>query len=169
MERSSGDVALELHLEELCHLRQIIAKLNRSILALARTEEYRLWVSLLKTIPGISTLTAMIVLTELYEITRFRSIDHLCSYVGLIPDTQGSGEKEHVGGITQRHHSSLRWLLIEASWIAVRKDPVMMEAFNDYCKRMQKTKAIIKIARKLLNRIRYVLKNQAEYVTGVIE
>jgi transposase len=169
MERSSGDVALKLHLEELCHLRQILAKLNRSIVALARTEEYGLWISLLKTIPGISTLTAMIVLTELYEITRFRSIDQLCSYVGLIPDTQASGEKEHVGGITQRHHSSLRWLLMEASWIAVRKDPAMMEAFNEYCKRMRKTKAIIKIARKLLNRIRYVLKNQAEYVTGVIE
>jgi transposase len=169
MERSSGDVALKLHLEELCHLRQILAKLNRSILALARTQEYRLWISLLKTIPGISTLTAMIVLTELHEITRFRSLDQLCSYVGLIPDTQGSGEKEHVGGMTQRHHGSLRWLLIEASWIAVRKDPAMMEAFNEYCKRMRKTKAIIKIARKLLNRIRYVLKNQAEYVTGVIE
>jgi len=169
MERTSGDLALKLHLEELCHLRQILAKLNRSIVALARTEMYRSWISLLRTIPGISTLTAMILLTELYEITRFRSIDQLCRYVGLIPDTQGSGEKEHVGGITRRHHSSLRWLLIEASWIAVRKDPVMMEAFQEYCKRMRKTKAIIKIARKLLNRIRYVLKNQAEYVTSVIE
>ncbi len=169
MERTSGDVALKLHLEELCHLRQILAKLNRSIVALARAEVYRLWISLLKTIPGISTLTAMIVLTELYEVTRFRSIDQLCSYVGLVPDTQSSGEKEHVGGMTRRHHSFLRWLLIEASWIAVRKDPAMMEAFTEYCKRMRKTQAIIKIARKLLNRIRYVLKNQAEYVTGVIE
>jgi len=34
---------------------------------------------------------------------------------------------------------------------------------------MGKTKAIVKIARKLLNRIRYVLKNEAEYVPGVIE
>ncbi len=169
MERASGNMALHIHLEELCHLRQIIAKLNRAILALARTDPYRAWIFLLKTIPGISTLTAMIVLTELYEITRFPSIDELCSYVGLIPDTQGSGDKEHVGGITQRHHSHMRWLLIEASWIAVRKDPVLMEAFQEYCKRMRKTKAIIKIAKKLLNRIRYVLKNQAEYVTGVIE
>ena len=111
----------------------------------------------------------MILLTELYEITRFRSIDELSSYVGLIPDTHGSGEKEYVGGVTERHHSQLRWLLIDASWIAVRKDPVLMEAFQQYCKRMRKTKAIIKIARKLLNRVRYVLKNQAEYVTGVIE
>ena len=111
----------------------------------------------------------MILLTELYEITRFRSVDQLCSYVGLIPDTQSSGEKEQVGGMTRRHHSQLRWLLIEASWMGVRKDPVLMEAFQQYCQRMRKTKAIIKIARKLLNRIRYVLKHQAEYVTGVIE
>jgi transposase len=169
MERASGDMALKMHLEELCHLRQIIAKLNRALLALARAEEYRPWVSLLKTIPGISSLTAMILLTELGEIMRFRSIDRLCGYVGLIPDSQSSGEKEYVGGVTRRGHSHLRWVLIEASWIAVRKDPALMDAFNQYCKRMRKSKAIIKIARKLLNRVRYVLKNQAEYVPCVIE
>ncbi len=169
MERASGDLALKFHLEELSHLRQILAKLNRAILALSRTEEYRPWVRLLRTVPGISTLTAMILLLELGEITRFRSIDQLCSYVGLIPDTQSSGDREQVGGVTRRGHSHLRWLLIEASWIGVRKDPALMEAFDQYCKRMRKSKAIIKIAKKLLNRVRYVLKNQAEYVPCVIE
>ncbi|RPJ10628.1 MAG: IS110 family transposase [Deltaproteobacteria bacterium] len=169
MERASGDMALKMHLEELSHLRQIIAKLNRAILALSRTEEYRSWVALLRTIPGISTLTAMILLTELGEVTRFSSIDEMTSYVGLIPDTEASGETEHVGGITQRSHRQLRWVLIEASWQAVKKDPALMMAFDQYCKRMKKTKAIVKIARKLLNRIRYVLKNQAEYVPAVLE
>jgi transposase len=169
MERASGDIALRAHLEELSHLRQLIASLNRAILRLARTEEYRPLVRLLKTVPGISTLTAMILLTELGEVTRFPSLDELSCYVGLIPDTQGSGEKEYVGGITQRRHSQLRWLLIEASWVAVRKDPALLMAFQEYCKRMRKTKAIVKIARRLLNRIRYVLKNQAEYVPCVIE
>ena len=169
MERASGDIALKAHLEELSHLRQLIASLNRAILRLARTEEYRPFVRLLKTVPGISTLTAMILLTELGEITRFPSLDELSCYVGLIPDTQESGEKEYVGGITQRRHSQLRWLLIEASWTAIRKDPALLMAFEEYCKRMRKTKAIVKIARKLLNRIRYVLKNQAEYVPCVIE
>ena len=169
MQRASGDVALQIHVEELCYLRQVMAKLNRAILALSRTEEYQGWVSLLRTVPGISTLTAMIVLLELGEINRFPSLDHMCTYVGLVPDVRGSGEKEHVGGMTTRGHSYLRWLLVEASWVAVRKDPAMMEAFNEYCKRMKKSKAIIRIARKLLNRIRYVLKNEAEYVPCVIE
>src|SRR4030066_1987919 len=53
MERASGDIALKAHLEELNHLRQLIASLNRAILHLARTEEYRPFVRLLKTVPGI--------------------------------------------------------------------------------------------------------------------
>jgi transposase len=162
-------MALKIHLEELKHLRQIIASLNRTILALARTEQYRIPVRLLKTVPGISTLTAMTLLTELSDIARFPSLDEMSSYVGLIPDTHSSGEKEHTGEITQRRHRQLRCLLIEASWVAIRKDPVMLMAFAQYCKRMRKTRAIVKIARKLLNRIRYVLKNQAEYVPAVIQ
>jgi transposase len=169
LEQASGDMALQIHLKELIHLRLIIAEVNRAILALSRTPKYLTWVRLLKTIPGISTLTAMILLTELGEIERFRSMDQLCSYVGLIPDIQGSGDKEQATGITPRRHSHLRWLLIEASWIAVRKDPALMMAFDQYCKRMPKSNAIIKVAKKLLNRVRYVLKNETEYVTCVIE
>jgi transposase len=169
MQRASGDMALKSHLEELKHLRQIIASLNRAILSLARTEQYQTPVKLLKTVPGISTSTAMTLLTELSDLARFPSLDEMTAYVGLIPDTHGSGEKEYTGEITQRRHRQLRSLLIESAWVAIRKDPVMFMAFTQYCKRMRKTKAIIKIARKLLNRIRYVLKNQAEYVTAVIE
>ena len=169
MEKSSGNIALKAHLEELKHLRKIIAALNRVILALARTEQYQVPVKLLKTIPGISTLTAMTLLTELYEIGRFPSLDELSSYTGLIPDTQSSGEKEHTGGITERRHPQLRCVLVEASWVAVRKDPALLLAFLQYCKRMRKTRAIVKIARKLLNRIRYVLKNQMPYVAAVVQ
>lgn len=169
MERASGNMALKVYLEELKHLRQIIATLNRAILDLARTEEYKAQVKLLRTIPGISTLTAMTLLTELYEITRFASLDELSSYVGLIPDTHSSGEKEHTGGITKRRNRQLRCLLVEASWVAVRKDPALLMAYELYCKRMRKTRAIVKIARKLLNRIRYVLKNQMPYVPAVVK
>jgi transposase len=169
MERISGDLTLKAHLEELKHLREIIASINRAIIQLSREAEYRDSVRRLKTVPGISTLTAMILLTELCELARFASLDRLASYVGLIPDTKASGETEHIGNLTYRRNSQLRAVLIEAAWVAARKDPVLLLAFNEYCKRMRKTKAIVKIARKLLNRIRYVLKNQAEYVPGVVQ
>jgi transposase len=169
MERASGDAALKAHLEELKHLKQIIASINRSIILLSRETEYRDSIRRLMTVPGVSTLTAMILLTELCELARFSSLDKLISYVGLIPDTKASGETEHIGNLTFRRNAQLRAILIEAAWVAARKDPILLLTFNEYCKRMRKTRAIVKIARKLLNRIRYVLKNQVEYVPGVVQ
>jgi transposase len=89
--------------------------------------------------------------------------------VGLIPNTDSSGETDHKTGMTGRRNALLRFILIESAWTAVRKDPALMMAFNELCKHMTKTKAIVRIARKLLNRIRYVLKNQQEYVPAVVQ
>jgi transposase len=169
MERASGDMALKAHLEELYHLKQIIASLNRAIILLSRQAEYGQMVRLLKTVPGISTLAAMIFLTELGELARFTSLDKLTSYVGLIPDVESTGETEHIKALTRRRNPQLRTLLIEAAWVAARRDPVLLLAFNNYCQRMKKTRAIVKIARKLLNRMRYVLRNQAAYVPAVVQ
>ncbi len=169
MERASGDMALKVHLAELINVRQIIAELNRAIRALSTTNDYQDNARLLKTVPGISTLTAMTLLTELYDISRFKTLDKLCSYVGLIPNTNSSGETERKTGMTGRRNVHLRVILIESAWTAVRKDPALMISFNDLCKHMTKTKAIVRIARKLLNRIRYVLKHQQEYVPGVVQ
>lgn len=169
MEKASGNLTLKAHLDELNHIRKIIADLTKNIRSLAETEEYHENVRLLKTIPGISTLTAMILLTELHDINRFKSLDKLSSFVGLIPNTNSSGEKDIKTGMTKRHNSMLRVQLIESSWVAVRKDPALTMAFSKLTKRTTKTKAIIHIAKKLLNRIRYVLKNQKEYVLSIVE
>ncbi len=169
MERASGNMALKVHLAELIHIRQIIAELNRAIRALSTTDGYRSNVRILKTVPGVSTLTAMTLLTELYDINRFKTLDKLCGYVGLIPNTDSSGETDRKTGITDRRNAHLRRIVIESAWTAVRKDPALMLAFNELCKHMTKTKAIVRIARKLLNRIRYVLKNQQEYVPAIVQ
>ncbi len=167
--RTSGNLALKVHLEELLHLRNLLAKLNREIRKLSITSVYKKDVALLKTVPGIGILAAMILLTELHTISRFKSLDDLCGYVGLVPDTDSSGEQEVVTGISRRRNPLLRTILVEAAWVAIRKDPALMKAFIDYAKRMKKSKAIVKIARKLLSRIRYVLKNNTAYVPAVIQ
>ena len=57
---------------------------------------------------------------------------------------------------------------IESSWCAVRKDPALLMSYNELKKRMNYNKAIIKIGKKLLNRIRYVMLNRTKYVTCVV-
>ena len=66
-QQESGKQAL---LEELKHLRQSIAQLTRQIRALAQQEPYRTQVQYLKSIPGISTFTAMVLLTEIARLCQ---------------------------------------------------------------------------------------------------
>lgn len=166
--RESGKHALDVLLEELLSLRKIISDLNRKIRKLSMEEPFREPVRLLKTIPGISTLTAMILMTELIDIHRFPSLDELACYFGLVPGERSSGERQIITGITQRRNVFLRTLILESSWVAVRKDPALMLAFEKLSHRMPKNKAIIRIARKLLNRIRFVLIHQQPYQNLVV-
>jgi transposase len=167
--RASGNVALKTLLTELLYLRKTTSDLTREIRRLAQTQEYQENHCLLKSVIGISTLTAMTFLTELVDINRFKNLDALASYVGLIPDVDSSGEKETTIGITSRRNPRLRGILIEAAWVAVRKDPALMMAYNQLRPKVGTKVAIVKIARKLLNRIRYVLKNKQEYVPAVVQ
>ena len=167
-QRESGKQALQALLDELNHLRQSIAQLTRQIRALAQQEPYRTNVQYLKSVPGISTFTAMVLLTEIVDINRFKGLDHLANYVGLVPGEDSSGEQERNTGISHRRNAYLRALLIESSWVAVRKDPALLMSFDKLTQRMHKNRAIVRIARKLLNRIRYVLKNQQIYETCIV-
>ena len=167
-EAESGNQSLHALLKELKHLRQSIAQLTRQIRALGRQEPYRIQVELLDSVPGIGILSAMTILTEIVDINRFKNLDHLASYVGLVPGEDSSGEQERTTGISRRRNAFLRVMLVECSWVAVRKDPALLMAFNKLSKRMPKNRAIIRIARKLLSRIRYVLKHQEFYEACVV-
>ena len=123
----------------------------------------------LESIPGIGFVSAISILTELADINRFQRLDELCSYIGIVPSTNSSGEKERTGGLTHRQKSYLKNIIIEAAWVAVRKDPALTMSYSRLIKRMNPQKAIIKIAKKLLNRIRYVWKNNIEYQLAVVE
>jgi transposase len=169
MTEQSAKKSLELYIAEAVHLRTSILEATSEIKQISQHATYANKVSLLEGIHGIGMLTAMIILTELETINRFGNFDKLCSFIGLIPSTHSSGEKENKGEITHRGNSALRGALVESAWIAARMDPALNKAYHDYCKRMEPNKAIIRIARKLLNRIRFVLKNNQPYVCSVVK
>jgi transposase len=160
LQSSSGTYALTALLNELAHLRKSILDITRAIRTLARTEPYAVNVHCLTSISGISTLVAMILLTEIITIDRFRSLNHLACFVGLVPGERSSGDESTITGITERKNRHLRWILTESAWVAIRNDESMALAFNILCQRMAKNQAIVRIARKLLNRVRFVLKHQ---------
>jgi len=165
----SAQKSLNLLIDECEYLRSIILEATKAIRELSRSEAYFNQVQLLQSIPGIGSLTAMVIMTEIETINRFSNFDKLCSFIGLVPTTHSSGEKEIIGELTHRGNNSLRSILVECAWIAVRWDPSLNKSYNEYCRRMEPNKAIIRIARKLLSRIRFVLKNNQRYVCQLIK
>jgi transposase len=159
---------LAQHLKELEHIRKMKLDLLRQIRLISRGEPL---IKLLRTIPGVGLTTAMALFAELVDIRRFSDLDHLASYVGLVPSVAKSDTTEVIRGITNRHCRHLRFMLIESAWIAVRKDPALTHCFTNLTAgkfRHTKKTAIIRITKKLLNRIRAVWLSGKPYVPAVI-
>jgi len=166
--KNPGDkISLNSKIKIVQTLHQELLALNRHIRKLSQQPEYQKNVELLKSIPGIGLITAMIILTELSPVNRFKTVDQLNQYVGLVPSIRGSGDKEYAGKITVRGHKGIKLILIESAWILIRKDPSMTLKFEELMKKMGKNKAIVRIARKLLNRIRHVLITQEPYKINI--
>jgi transposase len=168
MGEESGKEAINVLISECKNLCASILNITKQVRRLSQSETYSERVILLRSIPGIGLLTAMIILTELETINRFRNIDKMCGYIGLVPSTKSSGEKEKSGDITPRGHNVLRTAIIESSWTAIRNDPSLMKSYVSFIKRMDENKAIVKIAKKLLSRIRFVLTNDKPYICSIV-
>ena len=149
--------------------RNDLLLLNRQVRSLSLNEKYRNNYKLLLSVPGIGLMTAMAFLVQIGDVCRFEQLDDLCNYIGLVPKMYGSGERMQVGKMIKRGRKELKIMLIEASWEAIRIDPALMLKFNELSKRMHKNKAIVRIARKMLSRIRFVLHNQRSYELSVVK
>ena len=148
--------------------KNLLLEATRAICKLCKQSGYQKDITLLRSIPGIGEIKAAVMLFDLQDVSRFKHFDHLCSYVGLVPDTSDSGETKITKGITNRSNHFLGTALVESSWSVVRKDPALLMKYKIYCRRMDRNKAIIRVAKHLLSRISYVLKNKKEYVTAVV-
>jgi transposase len=117
---------------------------------------------LLKSIPGIGGYLAAALLGELGDIRRFSNEDQFSAYIGMIPAIRNSGSSESTLGITPRSKSLVRSYLIEASWVAIRRDPEMQAYYRRHFGKNVKN-VIVKVAHKLVKRILSVIKKEECY------
>lgn len=166
----AGGNAMGLLLDQLDYTQKLLKIAEKQIHDQARTPEYLENYKFLLSVPGVGLVTAMTLMTEIGDINRFPDLDSLCNYVGLVPNRWSSGDTETVGPMTRRGNHYLKHVLIEAAWMAIRKDPALMKYYENYKqKKGNGSKAIVYVARKLLNRIRFVLRNKENYVIGVLQ
>lgn len=129
----------ELDLEEVDALRRdlLIDQLDESNQKIGRVEKYlnglakkHPGVTLLRTIPGVGMRTAETLVAYLDDVTRFARIKRVGAYFGLVPCQDASGDKNRLGHITRDGPGTVRKLLCEAAWAAVRRSPTVKGFFE---------------------------------------
>ena len=113
-------------------------------------------VKVLRTLPGVGEFTALVILAEIGDITRFGSARKLASWAGLTPTVRGSDLTVRHGHISKQGSAWLRWVLNQAAQTA-KRSPEFAATYAAIAKRRGKKIATIAIARKLLTRAYHLL------------
>lgn len=135
-----------------------IANQMRAYCRIAHKKDYEL----LKSIPGIGGYLASVIIAECGDIRRFNTEGQFASFIGIVPGIYNSGGSESCLGITPRSRGQLRSYLIEAAWIAIRKDAEMQAYYRKHYGKNVKN-IIVKVAHKMARRILAVIKTETPY------
>ena len=131
-------------------------------IALAVKDDQR--IKLLMTIPGINVYSAAVVISEIDDISRFKSKEKLASYSGLVPRQDQSGDRDIRGHISKRGPSMLRFVLVTASHTAIKRSKRLRSKYLSIVRRVGRNRAIVAIARILAELIYTMLKNNTEFI-----
>jgi transposase len=130
-----------------------IDRLDWEIRQLARSDPR---VKVLTQLPGVGPFTALVILAEVGDVSRFGSARKLASWAGLTPTVRGSDRVAHYGHISKEGSVWLRWVLCEAAQTA-KRSPEFAATFQRIAKRRGKKIATTAVARKLLTRAWHLL------------
>ncbi|QTA38807.1 IS110 family transposase [Thermosipho ferrireducens] len=119
----------------------------------------------LHTIPGISVVLAVSIISEIVDINRFKSHSKLASYAGLRWDLNDSGKVvNNHKSLSKKGNKYLRYYLYQAASSAIRFDPVLRDYYKSKRNEGKAHKAaVVLTARKLVRSIYYMLKNNVPY------
>jgi transposase len=125
---------------------------------------------LLKTLPGVGDILALVIECEMGSVERFASCEHFASYAGVVPREQSSGSKIRFGHMLFESNHYLKWAFIEAanaisshrnapSW----RNKHVVHVYERIRARKGHTKAIGAVARHLAEAAFWVLKKGQPY------
>ena len=144
-------------------LMSLIGDFDREITATTREIDARAKlderVTLLCQIRGVGRYTAMLVIAEVGDVSRFPTARHLCAWAGLAPSVRSSDSKARLGHISRQGSPALRWALTEAAQKIPTGGGPLRAQFERIAKRRGRNIAKVAIARQILTLCYYGLRD----------
>lgn len=154
---------LQTTLEIIDYLDRLVQRQDKDLIAIAQENEQ---VQRLKTIPGVGTLSALLLVAEFGDISRFKRAKNVSSYLGLVPRLYASSDVSRMGRITKQGSGLVRRILVQDAWMAINRSLVFRNRYNNILKRRGrrgKRVAIVAIARMIAEVAYRLLRDQAEF------
>jgi transposase len=127
-------------------------------------------IQLLKTLPGVGDISAIVVDREIGSIDRFSTAGQFTSYAGLVPTVHASGGKTHFGHMRKPSNQYLKWAFIDAANAIVRhrhhptwKTKYVCQIYDQVSQRKGHAVAVGAVARHLAEGAFWILKRQEPY------
>ena len=147
-------------LELLDRLNPTIAELSQAI---EREAEKCPEAQRLMTHPGVGALTALAFVLIIGNAERFGCGKQVASYLGLVPLEKSSGNRRRLGHITKQGNSLVRFLLVEAAQVTVRRLPEWRSKYHHLVMRRGRKTAKVAMARKLAVHLYWMWRKEWDY------
>jgi transposase len=153
---------LRLHLDQIDALDAAIARIDREVEA--SIEPFRTAVEQVSTVPGVKSLAAQTILSEIgIDMSRFPSSGHLISWACICPRSDESAGKRRSTRI-RKGSPWLKTTLVQCAWAATRrKDSYLNAQYHRIRARRGPKKAIIAVAASILTAIYHMLRDGTMY------
>jgi len=122
-----------------------------------------------RSVPGVGKTAARTLANELGDMSHFKYEGALSSYIGLTPSEYSSGEHIRKGHITRQGKPALRSILTQCSWVTIRYDEDLRDVYDRIASRAGGKKAIVAVARRLIERIRACFRKMELYKRGYLK
>ena len=119
LKKPNDDMILQNCVKRIAHATEEITRIEAEIDRQAAANENA---KLLMSMTGIEAFTAMLLASEIGEITRFKTADRLVSWTGMCPRVYQSGNVMHHGRMKKASNRRVNWIMIQAANVAVRYD-----------------------------------------------
>ena len=117
----------------------------------------------LRTHYGIGVLSGLCLVATLESVERFANPRKVTGYVGFDPVEDSSADRRRIGAISKQGSRLLRFYLVEAGQIAIRKDQELARVYKKLTIRRGHAKAKAAVARRLLVRAFIMLRDEIDY------
>jgi transposase len=119
------------------------------------------------TVSGPNVYSTSTIMAEIDNISRFATKEKLASYAGLVPRQDQSGNRDIKGHISKHGPSMLRFIMVNAAHIVIKYSERMRKKYLSLVRRLGKNRAIVAIARILLETIYTMLKTGEHFVDQI--